>query len=382
MTADAKPAVVAPVAPAGVPEYLLPYFADIAKGEGLADNYRIEYVPGAKPGDGFMSELLAITLVGPPRPLPNAEPPKDGIEPAELRVPLVCKMQPNSAVRKEQSNNALMFEREVFVYNRLFPMFNRLQRSLGLNESNGGFFAMPKCYVAYMNVFNDEAFIIMQDLRHRGFEMLPKQKAVTFEHAKLLLQQLGRLHAMSFVLRDQRPDVFESFINIPDHYRHLIDSNSARSMFDSTFRRAERLLERPADRRLMAKLRAEWAPLMYAALDVKKMGKFAVFGHSDCWNNNMMFRTENVSVICVSLWLGSRSIIACLFAGRARRGVSARLAVRPPAVAGRRLHHVLVLVDGEGAARPALPRVSAHLLRQSGGAGAQVRQRSGQAVLH
>lgn len=294
MTADAKPTVVPAVAPAGVPDYLLPYFVDIAKGEGLSDSYRIEYVPGNKPGDGFMSQLLSITLVGPPRQSPNDAPAKTGDEPGELRVPLVVKLQPNSAVRKEQSNNALMFEREIFVYNRLFPMFNRLQRSLGLNERNGGFFAVPKCYAAYMNVFLDEAFIIMQDLRPQGFEMWPKQKAVTFEHAKLLLQQLGRLHALSFVMRDQRPEVFESFIRLPDHYRQLLDSSTARSMFDSTFRRAERLLERPADRRLMAKLRTEYEPLMLELLDLKKMGAFAVFGHSDCWNNNMMFREENV----------------------------------------------------------------------------------------
>lgn len=293
-----------PNAPDGLPAYLLPYLADIAKSEGLATDYRIEYKAGSKAGDGFTSQLLAVTLVGAPHSEPNADtdtPAKTG-EPAEIRVPLVCKLQPVCKERQEDLANSAMFEREVFVYNRLLPLFNRMQRGRQLNEEKGGFFAVPRCHVAYMNVFEDQAFVIMQDLRARGFAMLPKQRPVGFEHAKLVLQQLGKLHGLSFVLRDQLPDVYADFMRQPNLYKPLMVSKSAQTMFESTFRRAERLLERPADKRLMAKLRTEWPAIFDNILDVKKMGDFAVFGHSDCWNNNLMFREEEVSFF---LWDGS-----------------------------------------------------------------------------
>lgn len=283
----------------GIPDFLRPHFADIAKSEGLTADFRIEYVPGAKPGGGFMSDMLAITLVG-PRSEPAVESESTltkATDPADTdhRVSIVCKLQPSSATRKEQSNNALMFEREVFLYNRLFPLLNRLQRVKGLNETNGGFYAVPRCYVAAMDVFADESYIIMEDMRAQGYQVWPKEKTVTFEHAKLVLQQLGRFHGLSFVLRDQRPEVYADFIGQPNHYYELVKSNSAKSMFDSTFRRAARLLERPADKRLMEKLRDDWMPIFMDLLDTKKMGNFAVFGHSDLWNNNLMYQLDGVS---------------------------------------------------------------------------------------
>lgn len=284
-------------APNGLPAYLQPYFDDIAKSEGLATDYRVEFEAGSKAGDGFTSDLLSVTLIGAPRSDPNADTEtqtKTG-EPVEHRVPLVCKLQPASKERQEEMSNSAMFEREVFVYNRLLPLLKRLQRGRQLNERNGGFFAVPNCHVAYMNVFEDQAFLILQDLRADGFAMLPRRQTLDFEHAKPVLQQLGKLHGLSFVLRDQLPDVYADFMRQPNLYKQLIASKSAQKLFDSTYRRAERVLERPADKRLMAKLREQWPAIFDNILDVKKMGDFAVFGHSDCWNNNLMYREENVS---------------------------------------------------------------------------------------
>lgn len=280
--------------PTGIPPFLLPHFARIAHDEGLAADYRLEYEQGAKPGDGFMSDLFAITLVGRRRDADNGGDSSSSSSSSSdlpLRVALVCKVQPLNAVRKEQLNSVAMFEREVLFYQRFYPLVERLQRDHGLTAATGGgFFAVPRCYVAAVEA--DDAYIIMQDLRSLGFRMWPKQRTVTVEHARLLLQQLGRLHGLSFVLRDQRPAEYAELVTgMPDLYGRIIYQNSARSMFDSTFRRAERLLERPRDKRLMRRLRDNWQRLMTECLDVRTMGEHVVLGHSDCWNNNMLFRS-------------------------------------------------------------------------------------------
>lgn len=269
-----------------LPAHLLSHLADVAKVEGLGE-YTIEHEPSTKPGDGFMSEMLAITLVG-----KETNTDADKLL-TQKRVPLICKLQPTSSVRQEQFSSSIMFEREVFVYNRLLPLLVRLQRHHKLTEETG-FYSFPKCYVAAMDVFNDESLIIMQDLRADGYALLDKSKPIGLEAATLFVQQLGRLHGLSFVLREQRPEVFADFIEIKDHFNALIYSNSAKSMFDSCYDRPSRLLEKPEDVEFMRKLRANWQQIMKESVDPTRMGRFAVFGHGDCWNNNLMFSLENV----------------------------------------------------------------------------------------
>lgn len=271
-----------------LPAQLLPHLADIAKAEGLVE-YTIEHEPGTKPGDGFMSEMIAVTLVGKDA---NAIADSDKLL-TQKRVPLICKMQPTSGTRQEQFSSTTMFEREVFVYNRLVPLLVRLQRFHKVTEEEG-FYSFPKCYVAAMDVFNDESLIIMEDLRADGYALLDKSKPVRLEEATLFVQQLGRLHGLSFVLRDQRPEVFADFLGVKDHFKTLVYSNSAKAMFDSCYDRAIRLLEKPEDVAFMKKLRENWQQIMMDSVDPLKMGRFGVFGHGDCWNNNLMFKMENV----------------------------------------------------------------------------------------
>lgn len=269
-----------------LPAHLLPHLADIAKAEGL-NEYTIEHEPGTKPGDGFMSEMLAVTLVG-----KETNTDADKLL-SQKRVALICKLQPTSSVRQEQFSSSIMFEREVFVYNRLLPLLVRLQRHHKLNEETG-FYSFPNCYVAKMDVFNDESLIIMQDLRAEGYALLDKSKPIGLEASTLFVQQLGRLHGLSFVLREQRPEVFADFIEIKDHFNALIYSNSAKAMFDSCYDRAIRILEKPEDVEFMKKLRLSWQQIMKDSVDPSKMERFGVFGHGDCWNNNLMFTMENV----------------------------------------------------------------------------------------
>lgn len=269
--------------PAGIPSFLLPQFDSIAKAEGLSANYRIEHQPGAKPGDGFMSEMIAVTLVD------DASADKNNLR----RVALVCKLQPQSIERKV---HATVFASEVFAYTRVFPEMLKLQREKGLtDESNGGFFAIPKCYAAAHDNETPQSFLIMGDLRPQDFSMWPREQTVEFEHVRQLLTQLGRFHGLSFVMRDQRPEVFAEWMTTDKVFRELIKSKPSHSLFDSTYRRAVRLLERTEDRRLMEKLRREWFSLFMQQTDVQRMGEFAMFGHGDCWNNNLLYRFENVS---------------------------------------------------------------------------------------
>lgn len=54
--------------------------------------------------------------------------------------------------------------------------------------------------------------ICLEDLRPKGFVMRDRMKQMDFPHASLAFKALGRLHALSFALRDQRPEIFQKKI--------------------------------------------------------------------------------------------------------------------------------------------------------------------------
>lgn len=54
--------------------------------------------------------------------------------------------------------------------------------------------------------------LFLEDLQLRGFVMWDRIKQLDFAHMSLSFRALGRFHALSFALRDQRPEDFMSKI--------------------------------------------------------------------------------------------------------------------------------------------------------------------------
>lgn len=257
---------------------LLQHLEDIAKNEGFLE-YEIEEKACSTVGDGFMSTMLNIILVG--RKLINGN---------ATRLSLVCKIQPENAARQEEFRSAATFEREVFVYKTLLPTLEKLQREHGLTEATG-FFQYPKCYVAVFNA--NESIIIMEDLRANGYALWDKVKPATFESVKLLLEQLGRYHGLSFVLRDQQPHTFHEFMKKRTIIPKLHSSATIKSIFETCYNRAKSLMSLDTDIKLMQRFKDSFAEIVIEM--TKPEEPFAVLIHGDCWNSNMMYLCQNVS---------------------------------------------------------------------------------------
>lgn len=261
-----------------LPAFLVKHLDEIAKSERITE-YTVQHEVGSKHGDGFMSEMTAVTLVG-------------KLDGAEHRLDLICKRLPANATSQEEFKAHLVCERETLMYNTVLPLFEKLQRDKGIIEEDG-FYAHPKCYVAEFEANNvAESVIIMQDLRASGYRMWPKGRITTVTNVRLLVQQMGRLHGLSFVLRDQQPEVFAKLVAIPESVMPAMESFAG--VFKSSYERAISVLESDVDRNIMRHMRDNFLQLMKNSLDLKLVGKTAVMVHGDTWNNNMMFKFEMV----------------------------------------------------------------------------------------
>lgn len=273
--------------PVEYPEYITRLSKEVARTEGF-DKPNVTITSGTNPGDGFMGLLVKIVVTGIKT--------KNGISKEET-LNLVGKIPPLNAVRREQFNSIVMFEREALVYSEILPEFIKFQHE-NLITRDQGFYSIPKCYAILADKPSDEYCIILEDLRARDFCMFDKMKEVDYDHVKLLMEQLGRFHAISFILKTNGNEKFEEFKKLTDIMTDAAkDPEQNVMMFNASLDKAIETLE-PNETEIKDKLldlKNNLKGFMEICFNSSSSEPFSVLNHGDCWNNNMMYLYDEVS---------------------------------------------------------------------------------------
>ena len=169
-------------------EYLRESLDKVALSEGFK-KYEVIVDQGSSVGDGFVGLLYKATV-------------KEINSDKKLEIVLKC--PPLNKARREDFHSMLLFEREVFAYNEVFPELVKIQREKKIDESEG-FYNFPKCYFAECNKEKDDAVIIMEDLKTKDFKMWDKYLPVNLEHTKLVVAALGRYSVVGHVIVSKIP---------------------------------------------------------------------------------------------------------------------------------------------------------------------------------
>lgn len=196
----------------------------VAKNERF-EKYTIETVPGANIGDGFIGLMLQVTFKGTKF---NSK------EISELSV--MCKIPPLTKARREYFNTNLIFEREIIMYREYLPELMKFQKEKGL-APHEGFINFPKVYFADMDKETWEAAIVMENLKEAGYATASKFTTVDFTHARLVMEGLGRLHALSYCLKRQRTEIFKKYL-LTDILVQLVTNPESKMMWENFFGQA------------------------------------------------------------------------------------------------------------------------------------------------
>ncbi|KXJ77779.1 hypothetical protein RP20_CCG006581 [Aedes albopictus] len=260
----------------GMPQFMYDAVARIAPEQGFTPGqFEITFESGSGKGDGFVAEMFRAT-----------------ISEGDRKLVVLCKIPPINDARRQQFGSMPIFDREVMAYSKFLPAMYEFQREKGVTEEMDiGFFNAPQCYLAYVDIPKEESVIIMDDLRLKDYRMWNKMVPTNYEHARLLMIQLGRLHAVSLAMKEQRPQVFEQF-KVPDPLGAVMSTNEGFiMMMNMSMDRAIGTLEPHEEkaRQKLSKLKETLFDDLATLTSAEYAEPYAVLGHGDCWINNMIY---------------------------------------------------------------------------------------------
>ncbi|OWR40805.1 ecdysteroid 22-kinase [Danaus plexippus plexippus] len=96
-----------------------------------------------------------------------------------------------------------MFKTEEFVYNKLIPVYNNLQKDLDEEHK----FVFPEFY-GCNNEFGKET-VILENLVEHGYKSYSRFKSMDWDHGRVGVEALARFHALSFALSKRDPEGFQ-----------------------------------------------------------------------------------------------------------------------------------------------------------------------------
>lgn len=269
-----------------LPENITKIINKIAKNEGFTE-FKIETEAGSKHGDGLMGVLKAVTISG-------VKCQQNRTSEAE-KLQLLCKVPSSSETRQKNFQLPLFFGRELHVYLELFPELIRFQQEKGLSDADS-FLSFPKMYACEIDPENNNFVLVMEDLRPKRYEMWPGENVIPLEHALLVLRELGKLHGISFALKDQRPEQFAKYQQLTDNTFSLCVRGKFKSFTNGAIERAIKVLNNSEHRKLMENFRKTYATTIEEILVGESSKEFGVIGHGDCWNNNLLFQHADTDV--------------------------------------------------------------------------------------
>jgi len=165
----------------------------------------------------------------------------------------------------------------------------------------------PKCYAAASDTVNDEHVIIMENLKMNGFGLWDKTKSIDYDTVCLYMKALGKLHAISFAFRDQKPKLFDEITDFEDCIVKMLkkEDNVFVVMLKATLEMVLSVLDQPEEIRVINTVKENCIEETLRLSDKKIAGKFYVLTHGDSWNNNMFYSNEGSSKpkkICLLDW--------------------------------------------------------------------------------
>ncbi|KAK4878579.1 hypothetical protein RN001_011085 [Aquatica leii] len=255
-------------------------------------DYTLQISSDSTKGNNFMALVKRINVRG-----KNA---KD--ENTELSF-VAKTAEVNEAFRKANFINSI-YKREIYTYEKILPSFFELQIRYNVPVR---FESYPEYYVSSTTDF--EEFVILKDMKVCGYKNCDKQHFFDFNHASLLIKELGKLHALSFALKEKEPEVFREICNNARDLEYqpgfLATSKNITDLF-CIF--AVKSLDPLEDRVAFDK----FYHFRKKILDVTKGvicevfdSKHAVVVHGDCWLENFLFKYQDDHVptdVCILDW--------------------------------------------------------------------------------
>ncbi|XP_012264746.2 uncharacterized protein LOC105691072 [Athalia rosae] len=237
------------------------------------------------PGDNYGSTLLKVDAVVR----------RYGVNSEAEKISLVAKMQPPTLMQREIFDSPRSFRKEIYMLEKIAPTYRAIEIECGVRESEA-FAGLPELFGSRLSLredaddqtFDDDAVILMENLKAKNYHCCERLVGLDLAHAKLALEELARFHALGIAAKFRKPVFFDemkerakSLIvakeNVEPIRRFLIETLKGSSDLHPYLDRIEEALNR-----LVMNVEVEHVP----------DEPWATICHNDLWTNNVMFRKD------------------------------------------------------------------------------------------
>lgn len=194
---------------------------------------------------------------------------------------------------EEQKDVAVAFQNEIRIYKDILPAFEQLQEE---NNVKHAFNCYPKCYATSLRP-GDEA-LVLDNLKISGYGLWDRFTPLNEDHTVAVLKEYGRLHALSYALRDQKPQAFQ---RITEGFQDLIGNiveTRWKPFFSKTLDVVGDLLKSEGNIVAAEKIASVKSEIVQIATCASSKDPHSVILHGDCWSNNIMFKYEVKHCFC------------------------------------------------------------------------------------
>lgn len=229
-------------------------------------------------GDGYLGEISFITV--------NAA--KNGV-----RKPyhMVIKTAKTSDDFRMKTPIREVFEREVYMYNTIFPAYKSLFNEYCVEFPKVNF---PHIYASCLD--NKRESIVLQNLKTIGYDLHNRLMPMNLNHAHMVFAKYGQFHGISLALRHKQSSVFRNLTkDMTDLFGIFLTQANMIPSLQTDFKYAMDLLRKLGRLDLVRKYeKCRFYEEMdkIATKSTDPSDPASVILHGDCWNNNFMFKYE------------------------------------------------------------------------------------------
>ncbi|XP_022837605.1 uncharacterized oxidoreductase dhs-27-like isoform X2 [Spodoptera litura] len=222
-------------------------------------------------GANYTSALYSVTITAPDQ--------------ADLK--LFAKVADVNVKLRKQMNIELLYSTEQIFYNHLVGVYEKLQDKYCISPEHR--FVFPKFYGGDETLGQET--VVMQDMTSSGYSPYSRFESIDWEHAAVAVEDLARMHALSFAYQKDDP---ENFTKDTDRLRFVRDKIDFANLKKTWSQIGESALQIVKEEH-KDKLRKIISDCSTQDVFYKFRGPLStiVLCHGDYRVSNLMFRREN-----------------------------------------------------------------------------------------
>lgn len=234
------------------------------------------------PGENYGSTMLAVV----------AEIKKNNVNTNRIEtLNLVAKMLPPTDFQRKIFDSGFTFRKECFLYTDILPRYKKLEIEFGVKEEDifdiGAKFYGAKIASSPDIDFDDDAVILLENLKVRGYYTGDRKSGLDLEHSRMAIKAMAKFHALGMAVKYKYP---EEFAKLKERCKCLkLNPEAFEGMKDSFLD----LIRRDS---VMGKYIDKITPLLDDNTDNwtgTPEEPWSTIIHADFWVNNMMFHKNS-----------------------------------------------------------------------------------------